>query len=173
MSRLLPILIVVVLVLGTACGCAAIGDQYPDVGATVKPATTGGNTTGTPPTTGGEPRDVVQAAPDEGGDGEPDLPADLGLPPQPDEGPVDPDADWECEDDGFIDEGFGQCDWTWECNAGDFTITCTEVAALGTLECQCRKGGAIVQDFPADEYCNALSTVNAANAYCKWQLPLD
>lgn len=172
MTRLSRLLICVPALL--ALGCASIGESFGDQGPSEEVASD--------PDVQEPVADVPASptgAPDEGPtftDSGPQ-PVDEGPPavdshPAFDPGEVDPDGPWICEDDGFIDEGFGDsCDWTWECGSGDYTITCT-ASVQGDYNCQCRANGAIIQKFSSGELCNALATVNAANAYCKWKLPL-
>lgn len=156
-------------------GCAERGVSYPDAQPVADLAGgTGGPTDVTQTPDPGSAVDPGVPTPDEGDEAEvPDipLPPDEGDPPDAEED-VDPEAPWDCDDDGFVDELFGQCDWEWICDEKSYQITCTQQGAGGALQCQCRFKGTIIQKFPADEPCNALSTVNAANAYCMWNLPL-
>ncbi len=157
-------------------GCAESGAAFDgtatstDDGGDDSPGDDGGDTTGT------------ASGDDTGSDtGDPDVVEDVEAdtkPPLPDvpdvEEDIDPNADWICdEDDGVVDIVTGDCNWTWTCNVGEYTITCTQVQGGGGLTCQCRhKGITVFKPIPADETCNAQSTVNTVNAYCDWKLPL-
>jgi hypothetical protein len=173
-----------ILVCGLSSGCAQPGASFFDVaGSAQSIADVGSSDDGA---AGGDPLDVA---------GEPDTQPtlDVGVPDTssgdqddgpmvaddgsiaadvpPDTGPADVGGDWDCEDDGVVDEAFGHCDWTWTCGGGSYVITCTPLGDTG-LQCSCRKDGQILKKYAADEVCNAQSTVNLTNAVCSWELPL-
>lgn len=152
-------------------GCADVGQSFGDTTQAPAPGTDAqeGGAQDLPaaptPDTGSPSKDSgPPASPDPG----PTTP-DPG--PAEDDGPIDPNAPWVCEDDGFIEPIDGaSCDWTWECDAGTYTISCTLQAT--TYKCFCKKGGAKVGEFYTQEPCDTLETRNVANTICDWKLPL-